>query len=248
MPATPSTLPLRPAIKRRKSLYEQVYSALRNGILTGEFAPGSRLIETQLTDWFNVSRTPLREALRQLQKDGLVTADTSGLQVTTISATEAVELYDCRLALEKLAVIGACKHVSQSQLKGLEDYVIQAEAKENQVSASRSPASPPSSDPVPDEQALLQLLDLDYQFHHLIAESSGNRRLVSLLEQIFDAMALLRIQTIKQNPSVLEIRLEHRQVYEAIAQKDDATAIAAIQLHLLASKARVVKELQSASA
>jgi len=234
MPVTSSTLPLRssarPQVQRRKSLYEQVYSALRSGILTGEFAPGSRLIETQLTDWFNVSRTPLREALRQLQKEGLVTADTSGLQVTTISATEAIELYDCRLVLEKLAVGGACQYASSQQLKTLEGYVIQAEARDPKDA---------------DEQTLLQLLDLDYQFHHLIAESSGNRRLVSLLDQIFDAMALLRIQTLKQNPSVLEIRLEHRQVYEAIAQKDAATAIAAIQLHLLASKARVVKELKS---
>ncbi len=232
MTVTSSTLPSRPIIQRRKSLYEQVYSALRTGILAGEFAPGSRLIETQLTDLLNVSRTPLREALRQLQKEGLVTADTSGLHVTTISAADAIELYDCRLVLEKLSVIGACEQASPLQIKSLESYVIQAEARDPQNA---------------DEQTLLQLLDLDYQFHHLIAESSGNRRLVSLLDQIFDAMALLRIQTLKQNPSVLEIRLEHRQVYEAIARKDIATAIAAVQLHLLSSKARVVKEIQSSA-
>ncbi len=227
---TSSILSSRPVVQRRKSLYEQVYTALRTGILTGEFAPGSRLIETQLTEWLNVSRTPLREALRQLQKEGLVTTDTSGLQVATISATDAIELYDCRLVLEKLSVAGACEKATKQQLKALEQYVIQAEARDPEDT---------------DVQTLLQLLDLDYQFHHLIAESSGNRRLVSLLDQLFDAMALLRIQTLKQNPLVLEIRLEHRQVYEAIAQRDAATAIATIQLHLLASKSRVVKELQS---
>lgn len=227
---TSSTLPSCPAIERRKSLYEQVYSALRSGILTGEFPPGSRLIETQLTQSFSVSRTPLREALRQLQQEGLITSGAGSLQVTRLSAIDAVELYDCRLVLEQLSVTGACEHASPQQLKTLEQCVIQAEASEPQSSG---------------EKALLKLLDLDYQFHHLIAQSSGNRRLISLLDQLFDAMALLRIQTLKQNPSVLEIRLEHRQVYEAIAQKDAATATAAIQLHLLASKARVVKELQS---
>lgn len=227
---TSTALPSRSPIQRRKSLYEQVYSALRSGILTGDFAPGSRLIETQLAEWLNVSRTPLREALRQLQKEGLVTADTSGLRVATISAADAVELYDCRLVLEKLAVAGACKRASQKQLKDLEQYVIQAEARDPQNA---------------DVKALLQLLDLDYQFHHAIAESSGNQRLVSLLDQLFDAMALLRIQTLQQNPLVLEIRLEHRQVYEAIARRDAASATAAVQLHLLASKARVVKEIQS---
>lgn len=203
---------------------------MRSGILTGDFAPGSRLIETQLAEWLNVSRTPLREALRQLQKEGLVAADTSGLRVATISSVDAMELYDCRLVLEKLAVAGACERASQKQLKGLEQYVIQAEARDPQKA---------------DVKALLQLLDLDYQFHHAIAESSGNQRLVSLLDQLFDAMALLRIQTLQQNPLVLEIRLEHRQVYEAIARRDAASATAAVQLHLLASKARVVKEIQS---
>ena len=227
---TSSTLPSRSRIQRRKSLSEQVYAALRSGILKGEFTPGSRLIETQLTNWFQVSRTPLREALRQLQKEGLVIADTSGLQVATLSAADAVELYDCRLVLEKLAVAGACEHASPQQLKSLENCVTRAEAIDPQAN---------------DEQTQLQLLDLDYQFHHLIAESSGNRRLVALLDQLFDSMALLRIQTLQQNPSVLDIKLEHRQVYEAIAQKDAAIAIASIQLHLLASKARVVKEIQS---
>lgn len=121
MHATSSTLPSRP-VRRQKSLSEQVYSALRVGILTGEFVPGSRLIETQLTDWLNLSRTPLREALRQLQKEGLVTASTSGLQVTTMSATDAVELYDCRLALEKLSVAGACQQASQQQLEVLKGH------------------------------------------------------------------------------------------------------------------------------
>ncbi|MEO0828346.1 MAG: GntR family transcriptional regulator [Cyanobacteria bacterium J06639_14] len=225
------TLSSRPPIRRNKSLSEQVYTALRTGILTGEFVPGSRLIETQLTEWLNVSRTPLREALRQLQKEGLVTADTNGgLRVTTISAADAAELYDCRLALEQLSVAGACEHASGDQLKGLEQYVIQAEARDPQDSQL---------------QMLLQRLDLDYQFHHLIAESSGNKRLVSLLDQLFDAMALLRIQTLQHNPGVLEIRLEHRQIYEAIAKRDAAMATEAVRVHLLASKGRVVQEIRS---
>ena len=221
----------RPPIQRRQSLYEQVYSALRTGILTGELVSGSRLIETQLTEWLNVSRTPLREALRQLQKEGLITADTNGgVRVITISATDAAELYDCRLALEQLSVVGACNHVTDAQLTALEGYVVQAEAQDLHAV---------------EIETLLQLLDLDYQFHRLIAESSGNRRLVSLLNQMFDAMALLRIQTLQQNPSVLDIRLEHRQIYEAIAQRDAAAATAAVRFHLLASKDRVVQEIQA---
>lgn len=203
---------------------------MRASILKGELAPGGRLVETQLAEWLDVSRTPLREALRQLQQEGLVTTDANGgLRVTTLSIVDAIELYDCRLALEQMAVAGACRHARPDQIAQLEACVLQAETLAQQP-ASASP---------------LQLLDLDYQFHHLIAESSGNRRLVSLLDQIFDAMALLRIQTLQHNPNVLDIRLEHRQIFEAIAGQNPEAAIAAIQGHLTASRERVVQEIEA---
>jgi DNA-binding GntR family transcriptional regulator len=208
-----------------------VHQALRSAILTGVLAPGDRLVETQLAEWLQVSRTPLREALRQLQQDGLVTADVSGgLRVTTITAGDAEELYDCRLALEALAVAGACVHATPAQLAAIEACVTKAEG----ATADSYGSLPPES-----------LLDVDYQFHHLIAESSGNRRLVSLLDTLFDAMALLRIQTLQKNPNVLDIRLEHRQIYEAIHSGNAEMAVAAITQHLKASKVRVVTEIES---
>lgn len=220
-----------PTIQRSKSLYEQVYAALRASILGGELPPGERLVETQLADWLQVSRTPLREALRQLQQDGLVTADINGgLRVTTISSADAIDLYDCRLALEQAAVTGACRSATSSQIQQLELLVIQAE----EVGQSRSK-----------KPSYIELLDLDYQFHHVIAESSGNRRLVTLLDQLFDSMALLRIQTLRHNPDVLDIRLEHRQIFEAVASRDAMTAAIAIQTHLMASKGRVVQEIEA---
>jgi DNA-binding GntR family transcriptional regulator len=150
-----------------------------------------------------------------------------GLQVTTISAEDAAQLYDCRLALEQLAVTEACIHASMGQLKQLEAFVLRAEQ------LGREPSS----------LSVIDLLNLDYGFHRLIAESSGNHCLVVLLDQVFDKMVLLRMQTTRRNPNVLEIRIEHRQIYEAIAQRQPEAAVAAIQDHLIASKARVTKEL-----
>lgn len=226
-----------PSIRRGKSLYEQVYQALRAAILTGQLAPGDRLVETQLAEWLQVSRTPLREALRQLQQEGLATADVSGgLRVTTISAADAAELYDCRQALECLAVAGACENATPEQLQKIEACVLQADALGN---------GPESHSQANGTISPQQLLDMDYQFHHLIAESSGNRRLVSLLDGLFDAMALLRIQTLKQNPDVLDIRLEHRQIFQAIRTRNADQAIAAITGHLSASKSRVVQEIEA---
>lgn len=219
------------SIQRSKSLHEQIYQALRSSILAGELLPGSRLVETQLSDQLQVSRTPIREAIRQLQRETLVTADASGnLRVATVSAADAQQLYDCRIALEQLAIELACTQITTVQLRELEAIVVQAEQLTSQ------PLLPQYSS---------QMLDLDYRFHRTIAECSGNRWLVFLLEQVFSQMTLLRVQTTRQNPHVLEIRVEHRQIYTAIAQRDAAAAIATMRQHLEASRQRVVQQVQN---
>lgn len=222
------------SIQRSKSLYEQTYQALRSSILAGDLPPGARLVETQLAEQLQVSRTPIREAMRQLQRDSLVVADANGgLRVTIISMEDAAQLYDCRLALEQLSVQEACRTARTDQLETLDILVTQAEQLANHsVSSTKS----------------TWMLDLDYQFHRSIAESSGNRWLVTLLEQVFDKMALLRVQTTRHNPKVLDIRNEHRHIFETIAQRDEAAALSAIQTHLTASKARVIQAVKALEA
>jgi DNA-binding GntR family transcriptional regulator len=222
-------LPLQ-SVKRYKSLYEQTYAALRASILSGELAPGARLIETQLAERLQVSRTPIREAIRQLQRESLITDDLGdGLRVRSISIADAIHLYDCRIALEQVSVAGACHHATNDQLQKLHDCVMQAE---------RFAESAPHS-------ASSHLLALDSQFHRCIAESCGNQWLVDLLDQVFDKMTLLRAQTTQHNPDVLEIRGEHRQIFNAIAQRDADSAVQAIHQHLAASKQRVIQEVQN---
>ncbi len=218
------------AIERGLPLQEQTYQALRAAILSGELAPGERLIETQLAQRLQVSRTPIREAIRQLQHSNLVSIDPSGtLRVVTFSKTDAIHLYDCRIALEHLSVTGACEQITALQLTELETFVTQAE---KTVQNKTSPLTK------------FQLLDLDYRFHRQLTKSSGNLWLMSLLDQVFDQMALLRIQTMQQNPEVLEVCSEHRRIYQAIVDRDTDRAVQAIQAHLIASKERVVQEVE----
>ena len=218
------------AIQRSKSLREQVYQALRKIILKGDLASGAKIVETKLAKQLNVSRTPIREAIGQLQREKLIVASPQGgLKVATLSIEDAIQLYDCRIALEQVAIAHACKFADSQQLQQLEKYVLTAEQIVQSDSVSLDS---------------YQLLELDYQFHRLIADSSQNQWLSALLEQVFDKMALLRIQTTKHNPQVLEIRLEHRQIYQAIVQRNPDLAQKTIREHLAASKARVVKELE----
>jgi DNA-binding GntR family transcriptional regulator len=219
------------SLQRSLSLQEQTYQALRSAILSGELVPGARLVETQLAKQLEVSRTPIREALRQLQQADLAMPDANGtLCVATFSQSDAMQLYDCRIALEQLSVVGACQNANQQQFEELDVLVMQAE---KMVEGRRS------------HFTNYQLLDLDYRFHRLLAKSSGNLWLMSLLDQVFDKMALLRIQTMQNNPQVLEIRIEHRHIFEAIVGRDAAAAVEAIEQHLAASKTRVIREVQS---
>lgn len=232
-----------PPIQRSKSLHQQTYEALRSSILSGQLAPGDRLVETQLAQQLQVSRTPIREAIRQLQREGLVKADGGGLRVTAISALDAMQLYDCRLALEALSVVEACQHATQEQIDRLAHYVTEAEdllTLKNTRSLNLDAHTDRSTQPPLADR----LLDLDYHFHRLIAEGANNSWLVFLLDQVFDKMALLRIETTRHDPGVLEVRLEHRRIYQAIAKRDRTAAAEAIQGHLTASKVRVIQSIE----
>ena len=216
-------------LKRSQSLQEQAYQALRTAILSGELVPGQRLVETQLAQKLQVSRTPIREALRQLQIGDLAVDDQGVMKVATFTSEDAKKLYECRLALEHVSVSEACQTISDRQLIQIERLIQKAE----KLLSTK-----------PTRLTSFQLLDLDYQFHRTIAQGSNNEWLVALLDQLFDKMMLLRIQTLLSNPTVLEVRWEHRQIYDAIAQRNSKKAIRAIQEHLVASQARVVQELE----
>ena len=214
-------------LARKQSLQVQAYQALRSAILSGELLAGTRLIETQLAKQLQVSRTPIREAIRQLQQENLITIDSSGtLRVATLSMQDAIQLYTCRIALEQLSVVGACETATDAEVEALQQLVIAAEQTERLQSTNA------------------HLLNLDYQFHRSIARSSGNLWLTSLLDQVFDQMALLRIQTLQRNPQVLEIRQEHREIYRAIADRDPNQAVNMIVSHLSASRDRVIREIE----
>lgn len=217
------------SLQRNPLLQEKVYQSLRAAILSGELKTGERLVEVQLAATLQVSRTPVREALRLLQHENLVKVNSSGMiHVVTLSEEDAAQLYDCRIALEQQAVIQACQRVTPEQLSELKDMLLQSEklikGKQTQLTS-------------------FQMLDLDYRFHRLISQCSGNVWLTSLLEQVFDKMQLLRLQTMCHNPRVLDIGIEHYRVYEALVQRNVEAAAQAISDHLKASKERVVREV-----
>jgi len=232
-------------------LFSKTYLALRQEILSGNLVSGESLIEQTLADRFAVSRTPIREAIRQLQQEGLVEADRGGgLRVTVITIADAIHLYDCRLGLEQVAAMGACENATPAQIEDLQDCLAQANLApliDAEGSAKKRPGQKALQIlAVPSDQAdeLENRLRIDQSFHRLLAESSGNPWLADLLNQIFGKMSLLRLTTTYQNPDVLEIWAEHERIVSAIEQRDPQSAAIAVRNHLVASKSRVVQSLQ----
>jgi len=213
-------------------LFSKIYWALRQEILSGQLLPGESLIEQGLADRFAVSRTPIREAIRQLQQEGLIDSDRrSGIRVAVITVADAIHLYDCRLGLEQVAAIGACENATSQQLDELQRWLLEAQL-----------STPTQTEESPAE--LENRLQIDRSFHHLVAESSGNPWLTQLLDQILNKMSLLGSRVTHRNPAVLEIWAEHERVVEAILARNSSAASIAMRDHLVASKARVVQELQ----
>lgn len=217
-------------------LHERIYLALRTSILSGEFGLGDRLTENKLARQLQVSRTPVREAIRRLQQEQLLTTDSpDGVTIVEISLDSAIHLYDCRIALEQLAVKGACIHATAAQLKALEKNILSSEAvlKQQIDSPTLSVAEKTEYD--------LKQLALNYEFHHLITESSQNPWLVSLLDQLSNQIKLLRLQILQAPLDVESIQTEHRQLFQAICDRDIETAVGAIKEHLELSQKRVIQ-------
>ncbi|MGC1217634.1 MAG: FCD domain-containing protein, partial [Phormidesmis sp.] len=177
---------------------------------------------------------------------GLIESDQrGGLRVSIITIADAVHLYDCRIGLEQVAVVGACENATARQLEDLQDCLAQANLSSPTAADKSATSNSQMSHQASDHTAELEnRLMIDQSFHRLLADSSGNPWLADLLDQIFSKMALLRLTTTYRNPDVLEIWAEHERIVSAIVQRDAQAAAAAVRDHLLASKARVVDELQ----
>jgi DNA-binding GntR family transcriptional regulator len=231
-------------LRQSQSILKRTYQQLKNAILLGELSSGERLVETQLAERFQISRTPVREALRLLQHDNLVVTDDCGtVRVASISVPAATQLYHCRMVLEELAIREACLNATHEDLDELRDTMHQTEKLiESVYQLSGSEVSRSAEQQF--KMIYHRLLDLDYQFHRLLAKSSKNTWLVIFLDQIFDKMLMLRTQTTKHNPNVLETRVEHHKIYEALVQRNVEAGVEAVREHLAASRNRVIRELK----
>lgn len=211
-------------IQNHKPLREMVYEELKMQILKGTIVPGTRLMEVDLADEMGVSRTPIREAIRKLEKEGLVTIEPRrGAYASQISTKDMVEILEVRQNMEGLAAAFAASRISPDQLTELK-----------QVSDNYNKAVI--------EGNMEDMIKYDTRFHRIIVESCNNKVLVTMIEQLQELVLRFRYIYYDNFRRAENMPSEHKVILEAIEQGDTETAREAADVHIDQLKQLIIKE------
>ncbi|NLY89719.1 MAG: GntR family transcriptional regulator [Firmicutes bacterium] len=207
--------PLAPiALDSYKPLRELVFEALREAIITGQLPPGERLMEIQLAEELGVSRTPVREAIRKLELEGLVAmVPRKGAYVSGISLKDLIEVFEIRSALEGLAAALAAERITDEELDELERHLVKAAE-------------------VIERSDLSGMVEIDTKFHSLLYRASRNERLAHTINNLREQIQRFR-QTSLSYPGRMKIALdEHKAIVEAISARNPELARELAQEHV----------------
>ena len=213
---------------KASSLNSELTATLRDGIITGEIEQGSRLSETKLARRFDVSRGPLREAIRRLEGMNLVThRPQQGVRVVTLDASLILQIYDAREALESKAVALAAEVMTSAEIDELHRLI---DAQTKQMRENDSAHVPAES---------------DYAFHELVIRGSKNRVIIhALLEEIYHLIKMYRYQNLAAKHSSTNSLIEHRQIVYAIEQRDPVLAEVTMRRHIVHARNRIQQRLE----
>ena len=195
-------------------LRDVVFNTLRQAILKGELAPGERLMEIQLAEKLGVSRTPIREAIRKLELEGLVLMiPRKGAEVAKISEKSLRDVLEVRRSLEELAIELACQRMSPEELGRLERT-----QESFRVAIKKGNA--------------MVIAETDERFHDIIYQSTGNEKLVQMLNNLREQMYRYRLEYIKDKDKRQILLLEHDHILRALKGRNIAEARAAVREHI----------------
>lgn len=195
-------------------LRDVVFNTLRQAILKGELEPGERLMEIQLADRLGVSRTPIREAIRKLELEGLVLMiPRKGAEVAKISEKSLRDVLEVRRSLEELAIDLACQRMTDEEIRSLEEA---QEAFRTAVETGDA----------------MTIAETDEHYHDVIYTGTGNNRLVQILNNLREQMYRYRLEYIKDADKRQILVVEHDHILKAMKSRHVAEAKAAIREHI----------------
>lgn len=206
-------------------LRDVVFKTLRQAILRGDLKPGERLMEIHLANRLGVSRTPIREAIRKLELEGLVTMiPRRGAEVAQITAKNLQDVLEVRKALDALAIELACQRISREEEEAL------AEACGNFERMTK-------------QKDVALIAKADVELHEIIVAASGNERLKQMVDNLAEQMYRYRFEHIKDASQHERLIKEHRIILESIREKNLAKAAEAAMIHIDNQEAVILQQL-----
>ncbi|MCI9336920.1 MAG: GntR family transcriptional regulator [Lachnospiraceae bacterium] len=207
-------------------LRDVVFNTLRQAILTGELKPGERLMELHLADRLGVSRTPVREAIRRLELEGLATMiPRRGAVVAEITEKSMSDVLEVRRTLDALCAELACDRITEESLIRLQKACSHFE---QCVAAGNAK----------------KIAQADVALHDIIVQATGNQRLIQMVNNLSEQMYRYRFEYIKDSSQHETLVKEHRIIYESIVNKDRDTAAAAAKLHIDNQKKAIIRQIR----
>jgi DNA-binding GntR family transcriptional regulator len=198
----------------RHTNYERLRDIIRSDIMTGVFAPGSRLKIAELSERYGISAVPVREALQQLQGEGLIELTANrGASVRRIDEKFLWQVYEIRKALETFFVGELAYRVTPADIEKLHEILAEQEAALAKF-----------------EDGKFQ--DLDRQFHNLIVSVTQNEEAISVLNRHYDLIRPLRIRFGRSADQRARIPREHREIIDAIQRRDGSRASLLLSAHI----------------
>lgn len=195
-------------------LRDVVFNNLRQAILTGELKPGERLMEIHLANRIGVSRTPIREAIRKLELEGLVIMiPRRGAEVAQITEKSLKDVLEVRRSLDILCAELACDRIREEEIEKLK---IACEDFEKATTTKDAKG----------------IVEADVQLHNIILEATGNQRLIMLVNNLSEQMYRYRFEYIKDRSQHVKLMEEHKMIFESIQNRDKQAAGQAARKHI----------------
>lgn len=209
------------------TLSSELTETLRDAIITGDIAQGSKLSETKLAKELDVSRGPLREAIRRLEGMNLIQhIPQHGARVVTLSTELILQIYDAREALESKAVALAARNMSSQEIDEL-NREIDAQSKHMR-----------------DNTGAMIPAESDYAFHESIIRGSKNKIIErALLRELYNLIKMFRYQHEFARTSTTNALIEHRQIVYAIEQRDAELAETTMRRHIARARERIQRRI-----
>jgi len=206
------------------SLRDRVFNQLQNDILNGLYEPGESLIESKLSEELGVSRTPIREAIRQLELEGLVkTVPNKGAVVSGISKKDIEDIYTIRMLIEGLAARWAAEKITPKELKELQEAVDLEEFYTNKNDTE-------------------QLLKFDTRFHDIIYKACKSKPLMHMLSTFHHYVQKARSISMSSPERAKQVLREHKAILQAIIERDGDKAEKLSTEHVRNASINLIKQ------